>query len=187
MRAFRILTATGLLLLGAGGAAAAGAIAGKLPAPARVACGDSGVAGTGFTVYACASGAGGTKYSHPPELLVVRTDGSYTGYPDTFSQADLTVKSHAGDVIASHNDSIVRVTASALTTLVGERRLDRLFPGSPRLAAINALTVDSSGDIFLRANYYAPNRHGCGNVHSELTAAGRLKLLWRSTTGLTCG
>jgi hypothetical protein len=79
------------------------------------------------------------------------------------------------------------VTASALTTLVDRRRLDRLFPGSPSLAAIDALTVDSSRDVFLHANYYAAHRDGCGNVRAELTAAGRLKVLRRSAAGLTCG
>jgi hypothetical protein len=188
MRALRILSATAVVLVIAGGFAAAdGGAAGKLPAPARVACGNSGVAGIGFTVYACASGAGRTKYSHPAELLVVRAGGDYMGYPDTFSQADLMVKAPAGEVIASHNDSIVRVTASALQILVDERRLDRLFPGSRHLVAINDLAVNSSGDIFLRANFYAGNRQGCENARAEITAARRLKLLWRSATGLICG
>jgi hypothetical protein len=187
VRSSRIF-AVGVLLAIAGCTAPAdGSTAGKLPAPAKVDCGNSGVMGAGFTVYSCESGAGGTKYAHPAELLVVRPNGSYTGYPDAFSQSNLVSKSDTGEVVAAHNDAIVRVTASALTTLVDERRLDRLFPGSPDLAGIDALTVDSSGDIFLRANYYAAQRHGCGNVRVELTAAGRLKLLWRSPAGLTCG
>jgi hypothetical protein len=145
------------------------------------------VVGAGFTVYSCASGAGATKYAHPAELLVVRTDGGYAGYPDSFSQLNLVRRSASGEVVAAHNDAIVRVTASGLTTLVGERRLDRLFSGSPGLAGIDALTVDSSGDIFVRANYYAAHRHGCGNVRLKLTAENHLRLLWRSAAGLTCG
>lgn len=105
----------------------------RLPAPARVDCGDSGVVGAGFSVYACASGAGGTKYAHPAELLVVRANGSYTGYPNTFSQTDLVKKTATRGVVASHNNSIVQVTASALTTILSERRFDRLAPGSPHL------------------------------------------------------
>jgi hypothetical protein len=187
MKRLRIVAATVLLGLAGGGTALAdGSTSGKLPPPARVDCGDSGVVGAGFTVYACDSGAGGTKYAHWPELLVVRSNGSYKGYRDAFSQADIMRKLASGEVIASHNDAVVRVTASALTTLVGERRLG-LVPGGPRLGSIDALTVDSSGDVFLRANYYARNRHGCENARWELTAAGRLRLLWRSKTGLTCG
>jgi hypothetical protein len=184
MRSAQVLALTVLVAI-AGGTAPAEA--GRLPPPARVDCGDSGVAGAGFTVYGCASGAGGTRYAHPAELLVVRTNGSYTGYRDTISQPNLVSKSSTGEVAAAHNDAIVRVTAYALTTLVSERRLERLIPGSPQLSAMNALTVDSSGDIFVRANYYATHRHGCGNVRAELTAAGRLRLLWRSRTGLVCG
>jgi hypothetical protein len=167
-------------------ASSAESAASRLPPPARVDCGNSGVAGAGFTVYVCSSGAGGTKYAHGPELLVVRTNGSYTGYRDTFSQADIVRRLPSGEVIASHNNDIVRVTASALTILVGERRLSRV-PDSQRMGYINALTVDSSGDIFLRANYWAVDRHGCENARWELSAAGNLKLLWRSKTGLTCG
>jgi hypothetical protein len=187
MRSSRIFAVGVLLAIAGGTAAAVGSTAVKLPAPARVDCGDSGVVGAGFTVYACVSGAGGTKYAHSAELLVVRANGSYRGYRDAFSQADLVRKSATGEVVAAHNDAIVRVTASALTTLVDERRLDRLFPGSPGLAGIDALTVDSSGDIFLRANYYEGHLDGCGNVRAELTVAGRLKLLWPSAAGLTCG
>lgn len=181
-----MLALTALLALAGGTAVADASTARKLPPPARVDCGDSGVAGAGFTVYACDSGAGGTKYAHGPELLVVRTNGSYKSYRDAFSQADIMRKLPNGEVIASHNDAVVQVTASALKTLVGERQLG-LVPGNPRLGYINALTVDSAGDIFLRANYYARNRRGCENARWELTAAGQLKLLWRSKTGLTCG
>ena len=167
-------------------ASTAARTAGKLPPPARVDCGDSGVAGIGFTVYVCSSGAGGTRYAHWPELLVVRSNGSYRGYRDAFSQDDLVRKLAGGEVIASHNNSIVRVTASALRTLVSERQLSRV-PDSQHMGSIDALSVDSTGDIFLRANYYARDRHGCENARWELTAAGRLRLLWRSKAGLTCG
>jgi hypothetical protein len=187
MRALRIAAAVTVLMLGSGGAAAARNKAGGLPAPARVDCGNSGVVGTGFTVYACDSGAGATKYSHPAQLLVVRTNGSYKGYPDAFSQADLIVNSNTGAVIATHNNSIVRVSASGLTTLANQRQLNRLLPGSARLLAIEDLTADSSDDIVFRANFYAGHRHGCENVRGELKATKRVKLLWRSATGLTCG
>lgn len=186
MRGFRILAVTVPLALAGGTTFAAASAAGGLPPPARIDCGDSGVAGAGFTVYGCASGAGGTKYAHGAELLVVRTNGSYEGYRNAFSQADKIRKLADGEVIASHNDAVVQVSADALKTLVSERQLERV-PGSPRIGYITALTADSAGDIFLRANYWARNRHGCENVRWELTAAGRLTRLWRSKTGLTCG
>lgn len=185
MRGLCILAVIVLLALAGGTALADASRPEELPPPARVDCGDSGVGGAGFTVYACASGAGGTKYAHWPELLVVRANGSYKGYRDAFSQADLMRKLPSGEVITSHNNAVFEVTAYALKTLVGERQLD-LF-GRPRLGYIDALTVDSAGDIFLRASYYARNRHGCESALWELTAAGHLKLRWRSKTGLTCG
>ncbi len=187
MRRFGILAGMSVLMLaGVGTAVASASTSRKLPPPAQVDCGNSGVVGAGFTVYACSSGGGGTKYAHWPEMLVVLSDGSYKGYRDAFSQADLVRTMANGDVIASHNDEVVRVTASALRTLVSERRL-RHVPGSRRMGSIDALAVDSPGDIFLRANYYARNLDGCENARWELTAAGRLKLLWRSKRGLTCG
>lgn len=181
---FRVL-GTIVLALACGVATAAGSTARRLPPPARVDCGDAGVSGVGFTVFVCGSGAGGTKYAHWPELLVVRSDGSYTGYRDAFGQDDLVRKLAGGRLIASHNNEVVEVTAFALKPLIRTRQL-RVAGGS-RLGSIDRLTVDSSGDIFLLANYYARNRHGCDYVRWELTAAGRLKLLWRSKAGLTCG
>ncbi len=137
----------------------------KLPAPARVDCGDSGVAGAGFTVYTCESGGGDTKYGHPAELLVVRANGSYTGYPNTSSQADIVKRSSTRGIVASHNKSIVQITAAALRTLLSARQLEQLAPAGSRgpgaLGAINSLAVTSSGDVFLRLNYYAGDRHGC--------------------------
>ena len=186
MTRIRMLGVTLVLAFAAGAGVACASTPAKLPAPARVDCGQSGIAGAGFTVYVCGSGAGGTKYAHWPELLVVRTDGSYRGYRDAFSQADVVRKLADGEVIASHNDAVVRVTAFALKILVARGRLG-LVAGRPRLGSIDTLTVDPAGDIFLRANYYARNRHGCENARWELTAGGRLKLVWRSKSGLTCG
>jgi len=118
---------------------------------------------------------------------VIRTNGTYEGYPTDFGQQDRIVRSARGEVVAAHAGSIVRVTALALKILISDRRLDRLFPGSPGLVAINTLTVTASGAVLFRANYYAPHRHGCGNIRAELTASGQLKVLWRSATGLICG
>lgn len=187
MTGSRRLAVVLLLVFVAVVAPAAAGTKGQLPAPAAVDCGASGVAGIGFTAYSCASGAGGTKYAHQQELLVVRNNGTYKGYGTAFSQQDRIARSNNGEVIAAHNGSIVRVTASALKVLINERRLDRLFPGSPGLVAINALTATPSGEVVFRANYWARHKHGCGNVRAELTTAGQVKLFWRTGTGLTCG
>ena len=139
MAGSRNLALAVLFLVSAAAPADAGA-KGRLPAPLAADCG-SGVTGIGFTAYACGDGDGGTKYAHPSELLVLRTNGSYTGYRDSISEPDLRERSTTGEVVAAHNDAIVQVTASALKTLVSQRQRDQLFPGSPGLAAINALTV----------------------------------------------
>lgn len=178
--------ALAVLLVAAVAAPADAGANGGLPAPLAADCG-SGVTGTGFTAYACSDGDGGTKYSHPSELLVQRTNGSYTGYRDSISEPNLMARSTTGEVVAAHNDSIVQVTASALKTLVSQRRLDQLFPGSLGLVAINAITVTAPGAVLLRVNYYAPHKRGCGNIRAELTTGGLVKVLWRSTTGLICG
>jgi hypothetical protein len=171
-----VLTPSGLLVS-----------AGRLPAPAAVDCDAWGVRGHGFTAFSCLSGAGGTKYSHPNELLVVRDNGSFSGYPSNVGEQDLLARSTTGDVVAAHTFSIVQVTSSHITTLVSERALDRLFPGTIGVAAINGLAVGPSGDVFVAVNYYAGNRHGCGNAIAERTETGQLKTLWRSATGFTCG
>ena len=158
----------------------------RLPAPLAVDCGP-GVSGVGFIAYACGDGDGGTKNSHPSELLVLRANGSYKGYRDLISEPDLRARSTTGEVVAAYNDALVRVTSSALKTLASSRELDRLFSGSSHLAAINKVSVAASGAVLFRANYYAGDRHGCGNVLGELTSAGRLKVLARSATGLSCG
>ena len=185
MVASRTLALSVLLLAAVSGAADAGT-PGRLPVPLAADCG-SGVTGVGFTAFGCLSGAGGTNYAHPAELLVLRANGTYTGYHDSISEPNRMARSTTGEVVAAHNDSIVRVTASALTTLVSHGQLDQLFPGSRGLAAINALTVTGSDAVFFRANYYAPHAHGCGNIRAELTTGGRLMVFWRSGTGLICG
>jgi len=185
MAGLRTLALAVLLCLAVAAPANAGS-RGRLPAPLAADCG-SGVTGAGFIAYACSDGDGGTKYSHPSELLVLSTNGRYKGYHDTVSEPNLIARSTTGEVVAAHNDAIVRVSASAVRTLVGQRQLDQLFPGSPGLAAINAITVTASGAVLFRANYYAGHKHDCGNIRAELTASGRVKVLWRSATGLICG
>lgn len=160
---------------------------GRLPAPAAVSCEGWGAEGPGFTAFSCLSGAGGTRYSHPAELLVVRSDGSFSGYQTDVGEQDVLARSATGKVVVAHNFSIVQVTASAIITLVTERELDRLFPRTVGVAAINGLAVDRSGDIFVSVNYYASDRHGCGNVIAERKATGQLKSLWRSGSGAICG
>jgi hypothetical protein len=159
----------------------------KLLATASAGCAAAGVAGSGFVAYACMSGGARSGHSHPAELLVVHSDGSYKGYPDHFSQAELMTRSARTGVLAAHNDAIVQVTATGLRTLLSATRIARLAPGAGAIAAIDSLRVSRAGDILVRVNYHASARHGCENVSAELTARHRLVVLSRSRSGLVCG
>ncbi len=118
---------------------------------------------------------------------MLQADGRYEGYRDSISEPNLIAASSDGEVVAAHNDAIVKVAASKLTTLVSQLKLDQLVPGSTGLAGIDALSVTASGAVVFRINYYAPNKHGCGNIRAELTATGRVTAVRRSATGLICG
>jgi hypothetical protein len=174
-----------LLLAVSVGPAIAGT-ATPLPGSLAADCG-SGTRGIGFTAYGCVSGGAGTTYAHPAELLVHKTSGALVAYRDTISEPNLMARSPAGEVVAAHNDSIVQLTASALGTLVSQRALDRLDPGSPGLASIEALAVNRAGAVTFRANYYAPHRNGCANVRAERTPDGQVKVLERSAAAAICG
>jgi hypothetical protein len=182
---FRNLALAVLLPVLAVAPAGAGA-AGRLPGPLAADCG-SGTSGIGFTAYSCIGGGAGTRYAHSAELLVVRSSGAYTGFQDSISEPNLMVRSTAGEVVAAHNDSIVRVTDTGLKPLVSKRQLVRLLPGSPGVAAIDRLAVTASGAVFFRANDYAPHDRGCANIRAEQVSGGYVRVLQRSAVGLTCG
>jgi hypothetical protein len=100
-----------------------------VPAVASVDCG-SGVPGPGFHVFGCMSGGGDTAYGHGPELLVVRSDGSSIGYPD-HEGLDFAVGD--GEVVATYDGNVVRVTSSRLVPLLMNEELVsalRIQPGA---------------------------------------------------------
>jgi hypothetical protein len=152
-------------------------------AEAAVNC-QNGVEGAGFTAFTCASGGGMTKYPHPQELLVVRRDNTFFGYP-TIGEDGGLVTSGDGEVFAVHNKSVVRVTSAGIITIIPEVQIDRLIPNSRSVAAINGIAIGRGGAIFLTPNLYLAR--GCGNVIAELTTGGELKTLWRSSASRACG
>lgn len=158
----------------------------RLPAPAAVDCGNEEAVGRGFVAFSCESGGGDTRYGHPKELLVVRADGSFLAYR-TYGQWNQIAASPAGEVVAAHNGSIVRVTASRITALVSRGAIEGLVAGK-LVGDVLELAVERGGSVYVAIDYYAGvPQGGCGDVVAELTASGKLVTLWRSPTGLTCG
>jgi|GEM_PF-6522237 hypothetical protein len=148
-------------------------------AAASVNCSDVTV-GAGFLAFVCDSGGGAVGEGHPKELLVVRANGSTKAYPAW--RGGLLAAGH-GEVIAAHNDSLVRVTSQAITTLVSDHQLDSLVSDASGVAEINGITISHRGDIFMTADLY---RHGggCGAVIVERAASGTLEKLWSAASRL---
>ena len=173
-RQHRFLLAVAVLVMGGGGAAST-AVATPNPFPAALLadCG-SGVSGPGFRVFACMSGGGG-GHLHPKELLVVRRDGSSVTYP-AFRVGELTVGD--GEVVATYNVSLVRVTSSRLVPLLTKGELARAL--HLRSAAIIVmgtynLRVDAHRDIYFVASVLSRGRRGCRNPLLERTAGGTVR------------
>ena len=177
-----LLLAVAVLLLVAVAAPAAARTKGQLPAPLAADCGP-GVTGIGFTSYACSDGDGGTKYAHPSELLVLRTNGSYVGYRDSISEPDRRARSATGGGCCRAQRCDRPGNRISTEALVSHRQLDRCSR-SPGLVAINTLIVTAADTVFFRANYYGASQHGCATIRAEVTAGGRVKVFWRSATGL---
>jgi hypothetical protein len=150
-----------------------------VPPVASVNCG-SGVPGPGFHVFACSSGGGGTAYGHGPELLVVRGNGSSVSYPDSqggdFALGD-------GEVVATYDENLVRVTSSRLVPLLTSGELQSAL-GIQSLADIGPPTVGADGDIYFVASVY-PGRGrppGCQSRILERTTAGAIRQIWVSSS-----
>jgi hypothetical protein len=147
-----------------------------VPPVASISCGDS-VLGTGFQVFSCMSGGGDTAYGHGPELLVVRGNGSSVGYPD-FEGGDFAVGD--GEVVATYDENLVRVTASRLVPLVTSTALRSALGTS--LADIGSPTVGTDGDIYFVVSIY-PGRGrppGCQSRILERTTGGAIRQIWGS-------
>jgi hypothetical protein len=132
-----------------------------------VSCGSSAV-GPGFTAFLCESGAG-----HPKRLLVLRKDRTSKSYP-TFGSGALA--SESGKVVATRNDSIVRVASQRLRTLASAAALKRLVPHTSVVSVID-LAVAANGDVFAVTDHIG--HEGCTAVISELRPAdGPPHILW---------
>ena len=153
-------------------------------------CG-TGVPGRGFRVFACESGGAQSGHGHPKELLVIRADGSSAAYPafrlGGFAEGD-------GEVVATYNVGLVRVTGSRLIPLLGNGEVARAL-GIPRWAIMDvyATRVDARGNVYFVASVLRePGWHathpntarsgpGCRNTLLERTADGAIRQIRAST------
>lgn len=167
-RQHRVLIAAAVLVVGGGGAAAAGvALKASNSVPAIASdCGRS-VSGRGFRVFSCMSGGARAGHPHPKELLVVRDDGSSVAYP-AFRVGEFAVGD--GEVVATYNVNLVRVTSSRLVPLLTSGELARaLHVQSTAIMDIHDPRVDTRGDIYFVASVLSASHSGCRNPLLELT------------------
>jgi hypothetical protein len=112
-------------------------------------CG-AGVRGRGFRVFVCESGGAQRGHGHPKELLVIRADGSSAAYPafrlGEFAEGD-------GEIVATYNIGLVRVTSDRLIPLLRNAELARALH-IPRWAIMDIydITIDAHGDIYFVAS-----------------------------------
>jgi hypothetical protein len=131
-------------------------------------CGHS-VSGQGFRAFSCMSGGAAAGHPHPKELLVVRSDGSSAAYP-----VYLTIWLGAGDgeVVATYDGSVVRVTSGRLVSLVTRAEIAQALHLRP-IAIWNLYDprVDVQGDVYFNALL-----SGCRKPLLERTAAGTVRV-----------
>jgi hypothetical protein len=175
-----VLLAAAALVVGGGGAAVAVSPTSSSPVPAIASdCGRS-IAAPGFHVFACMSGGARVGRPHPKELLVVRSDGSSSSYP-RYAGTEFAVR--GGEVVATYDLGLVRVTRSRLVPLVTERELARALRLRP--AAIMAIydpRVDARGDVYFVASVLRPHRRGCRSPLLERTVRGAIRQIRSSTS-----
>ena len=177
-----VLLAAAVLVVGGGGAASAAVgLTSSNPVPAAVLadCG-SGVSGHGFRVFACMSGGAAAGHPHPKELLVIRKDGSSLAYP-AFRLGEFAMGD--GEVVATYNVNLVRVTSSRLVPLLTKGELARtLHLRSGAIMDIYSLRVDAHRDIYFVASVLSQGRRGCRNPLLERTAGGTVRQIRSSTS-----
>jgi hypothetical protein len=176
-----VLIAAAVLVAGGGGAASAAvALKSSNSVPAIASdCGSS-VSGRGFRVFACMSGGARAGHPHPKELLVVRNDGSSVAYP-AFRVGEFAVGD--GEVVATYDLNLVRVTSSRLVPLLTSGELARALHVQPTaIMDIYDPTVDAQGDIYLIASVLSLSHSGCQNPLLERTAGGTVHQIRSSTS-----
>ena len=155
------------------------------PAPGVAADCGRGVPGRGFHVFACMSGGARAGHPHPKELLVVRSDGSSVAYP-AFRVGEFAAGD--GEIVATYDIGLVRVTSSRLIPLLTTGELARaLHIHSTAIADVYAPKVDAHGDIRFVASM--ASRSGCQNRVLERTTQGAIHQIWASSTSRnnSCG
>jgi hypothetical protein len=171
-----------VLVVGGGGAAivaVAKNASDSIPAWVGSDCGAS-VSGQGFQVFACMSGGARAGHPHPKELLVFRSNGSSVSYP-AFRVGEFAVG--AGEVVATYNVNLVRVTSSRLVPLLTSGQLARaLHVQTTAIMDIYNPTLDEHGDIYFFASVLSPSRHGCRSPLIERAAGGTVRQMRASTT-----
>ena len=163
-----VLIAAAVLVVGGGGAAATG-VALKSSNSVPVIASDCGrsTSGRGFRVFSCMSGGARAGHPHPKELLVLRDDGSSVAYP-AFRVGEFAVGD--GEVVATYNVNLVRVTSSRLVPLLTSGELARaLHVHSTAIMDIYDPRVDAHGDIYFVASVLSASHSGCQNPLLELT------------------
>ncbi len=130
-----------------------------------------GVTGPGFRAFACESGL-----RHPKQLLVVRRDGSAVSYP-VYRHTEFAVGD--GEVIASYDDSLVRVTSRRLIPLLTHDALLRALH-TRLIWDILAPAVDAHGDIYFVASIENMSRSGCQSLILDRTTHGTIREIWAS-------
>lgn len=163
-----LIAAAVFVVGGAGAAIAAVALRSSNSVPAIASgCGRS-VSGSGFRVFSCMSGGAGAGHPHPKELLVIRDDGSSAAYP-AFRTVELATGD--GEVIATYDLSLVRVTSSRVVPLLTNGQLARALHVRPTaIWDIHDPRIDAHGDISFIPSVRVPPHSGCQNPLLELTA-----------------
>jgi hypothetical protein len=127
------------------------------------------------------SGGARAGHPHPKELLVVRKDGSPVAYP-AFRIGDPAVGD--GEVVATYDANLVRVTSSRLVPLLTSRELARaLHIQSTEIADIYNPRVDAKGAIYFVASVVS--RRGCQKRILDRTAGGTIHQI-RTLRDNTC-
>lgn len=137
------------------------------------------LAGPGFTVFGCASGA-----RRGARLMVVRSNGTNRNYPETVSQPnDMTAAN--GTVVAIHNGAVVRIGADGLTTIATQRELAGLVSGTALRMGDNGLAVDGRQDVYVNQDFLVAGR-GCSDAVVEIGPNRHLRTIWRSPVTRSC-
>lgn len=161
-----VLIAAAVLAVGGAGAATAVALKSSNPVPPIASDCAKSVSGSGFRVFSCMSGGASVGHPHPKELLVIRDNGSSAAYP-VFRTGELA--SHDGEVIATYDLSLVRVTSSRLVPLLTNRELARALEVRPTaIWDIHDPEINAHGDISFSPSVF--HHSGCQNPRLELTA-----------------